>query len=56
MDPQTVIAAIGRPDKKVRQTNQDGIETEDWIYGNPPAKTIFVTFVGERVLRVEEFN
>jgi hypothetical protein len=56
MDQQTVIAAIGRPDKKVRETNQDGIETEDWIYGNPPAKTIFVTFVGERVQRVEEFN
>jgi hypothetical protein len=54
MDQQTVIAAIGRPDKKVRQTNQDGIETEDWIYGNPPAKTLFVTFTGDKVSRVEE--
>jgi hypothetical protein len=56
MDQQTVIAAIGRPDKKVRETNQDGIQTEDWIYGNPPAKTIFVTFIGDKVSRVEEFN
>jgi hypothetical protein len=54
MDQQTVIAAIGRPDKKVRETNQDGIESEDWIYGNPPAKTVFVTFIGEKVSRVEE--
>ena len=56
MDQQTVIAAIGRPDRKVRETNPDGVETEDWIYGNPPAKTLFVTFVGEKVTKVEEFN
>jgi hypothetical protein len=54
MDQQTVIAAIGRPDKKVREANADGIETEDWIYGNPPARTIFVTFIGEKVTRVEQ--
>jgi hypothetical protein len=56
MDQQTVIAAIGRPDRKVRETNPDGVETEDWIYGNPPAKTLFVTFVGDKVTKVEEFN
>jgi hypothetical protein len=54
MDQQTVIAAIGRPDKKVRETNPDGIETEDWIYGNPPAKTVFVTFIGDKVQKVEQ--
>jgi hypothetical protein len=54
MDQQTVIAAIGRPDKKVREANADGVETEDWIYGNPPARTLFVTFIGEKVTRVEQ--
>ena len=54
MDGKTVIAAIGRPDRKVREKNQDGVETEDWIYGNPPARTTFVTFIGDRVVRVEE--
>ena len=54
MDQDTVIAAIGRPDKKVRQKNPDGIDTEDWIYGNPPAQTVFVTFLAEKVIRVEE--
>lgn len=56
MDQQTVIAAIGRPDRKVREANADGVETEDWIYGNPPAKTTFVTFIGEKVTKVEVFN
>lgn len=56
MDQQTVIAAIGRPDRKVREANADGIETEDWIYGNPPAKTTFVTFIGDKVTRVQVFN
>ncbi|HKQ87348.1 MAG TPA: hypothetical protein VJS43_11345 [Candidatus Acidoferrales bacterium] len=53
MDQQTVIAAIGRPDQKIRETNVDGIETESWIYGNPPAKTTFVVFIGSRVAKVE---
>lgn len=54
MDQQTVVAAIGRPDRRHREKNQDGVETEDWIYGNPPAKTVFVTFLGDKVIRVEE--
>jgi hypothetical protein len=53
MDQQTVIAAIGRPDQKFRETNADGVETESWIYGNPPAKTTFVVFIGAKVARVE---
>jgi hypothetical protein len=56
MDEDMVIAAVGRPDHKVRQREQDGKETEDWIYGTPPARTVFVTFAGENVIRVKEFN
>lgn len=55
MDQQMVIAAMGRPDRKVRERDADGIETEDWIYGTPPAKTVFVTFQGDKVVRVREF-
>jgi hypothetical protein len=55
MDQQMVIAAMGRPDRKVRERDADGIETEDWIYGIPPAKTVFVTFQGDKVVRVREF-
>lgn len=56
MDEDMVIAAVGRPDHKVRQREPDGRETEDWIYGTPPAKTVFVTFAGDNVIRVKEFN
>jgi hypothetical protein len=56
MDQDMVIAAIGRPDRKVRQREEDGTDTEDWIYGNPPAKTIFVTFAASKVVRVKEFD
>jgi hypothetical protein len=56
MDEDMVIAAMGRPERKVRERGDDGTETEDWIYGNPPAKTIFVTFSGAKVVRVKQFS
>jgi len=56
MDHDMVIAAMGRPDRKVRERNEDGVETEDWIYGTPPGKTVFVTFIGDKVVRVEKFD
>jgi hypothetical protein len=57
MDQEMVIAALGRADHKVRQRDAGtGEETEDWIYGNPPAKTVFVTFSGDKVIRVKSFN
>jgi hypothetical protein len=56
MDEDTVIAALGHPDRKVRSRDADGNDTEDWIYGNPPAKTVFVTFIAGKVSKVEEFG
>jgi len=56
MDQEMVVAAMGRPEHKVREKSADGNETEDWIYGNPPAPTTFVTFAGDTVIRVEVFN
>jgi hypothetical protein len=56
MDQDMVIAAIGRPDRKVRQREEDGTDTEDWIYGSPPDKTVFVTFASAKVVRVKEFD
>jgi hypothetical protein len=55
MDREMVVAALGRPDRKVREKAPDGSETEDWIYGQPPAKTIFVKFEGDKVTQVEQF-
>jgi hypothetical protein len=56
MDEDTVIAALGHPDRKVRSRDADGNSTEDWIYGNPPAKTVFVTFIDGKVTKVKEFG
>jgi hypothetical protein len=56
MNHEMVVAALGRPDKKVRERSPEGEETEDWIYGTPPGKTVFVTFLGDKVIRVKEFN
>jgi hypothetical protein len=55
MDREMVVAALGRPDRKVREKTPDGEETEDWIYGKPPAKTVFVKFDGDKVIKVEQF-
>ncbi len=53
MDREQVLLALGRPRNKVRET-VDGVETEDWIYGQPPGKITFVTFAGSKVTRVRE--
>jgi hypothetical protein len=56
MDHEMVLAAMGRPDHKVRERDPNGEQTEDWIYGSPPAKTVFVTFNGDKVIKVKEYD
>lgn len=53
MDKEQVQLALGRPRYKSRET-KDGMELEDWVFGQPPGKIIFVTFSGNKVLRVKE--
>jgi hypothetical protein len=55
MNRDEVIAAMGKPEHKVRETQPDGVEIEDWIYGTPPGKTVFVSFDGDTVIKVEQF-
>jgi hypothetical protein len=55
MDREEVVAAIGKPEHKVRERDQDGNDIEDWIYGQPPSKTVFVRFTGSRVTSVKQF-
>ena len=44
-----------RSDSKVRET-KEGVEQEDWIYGKPPLKTIFVTFEDDVVVNIQELQ
>ena len=53
MDREQVLLALGRPVRKVREV-KEGDELEDWIYGTPPGKIVFVTFKGNKVTKVKE--
>jgi len=55
MDREELVAAIGKPDHKVRERDSEGNDIEDWIYGQPPSKTVFVRFQGERVTSIKQF-
>lgn len=55
MDREMVVAAIGRPDHKVRERDSEGNDIEDWIYGQPPSKTVFIRFTGDRVTSIKQF-
>lgn len=56
MNRDMVMAALGQPDQKFREKDAKGNETEDWVYGHPPAKTVMVTFAGDKVIRVTDYN
>ncbi len=53
MDRDQVLLAVGHPVHKSRET-KDGLEIEDWVYGTPPGKITFVTFNGDKVIKVKE--
>jgi len=55
MDREEVVAAIGKPEHKVRERDSEGNEIEDWIYGQPPSKTVFVRFLGDRVTSIKQY-
>jgi len=54
MERDQVLMAVGHPGHKSRETNADGVEIEDWVYGTPPGKITFVTFSGNKVIKVKE--
>jgi len=53
MNRDQVLLAVGRPLRKSRES-KDGAEIEDWIYGEPPGRVTFVTFTGDKVVRVKD--
>lgn len=54
MNRDEVLLAVGKPRHKERTVAKDGTELEDWIYGDPPGKIMFVTFAGSKVTKVNE--
>jgi hypothetical protein len=53
MTREQVLLAVGQPVRKSRE-NVNGVDLEDWIYGNPPGKVTFVTLKGQKVIKVFE--
>ena len=53
MTHEQVVMAMGRTSKRSRET-KDGVDLEDWVYGTPPGKITFVTFAGDKVIKVKE--
>lgn len=54
MTREQVLLAVGRPAHKSRETDKDGVEVEDWVFGQPPGKITFVTFNGDKVIKVKD--
>ena len=54
MDKDQVLLALGKPRNKSRETNKEGDELEDWVYGDPPGKMTFVRFSEGKVVKVSE--
>jgi hypothetical protein len=53
MDRDEVLLSMGHPNRKTRES-KDGVDYEDWIYGEPPGRITFVTFAGPKVSRIKE--
>jgi hypothetical protein len=52
MTRDMVVAALGRTGNKSGETDAQGRQVEDWVYGAPPEDTTFVRFYNDRVLQV----
>ena len=54
MDKDQVLTALGRPHNKSRESNADGDELEDWVFGEPPGKMTFIRFKEGKVSEVHD--
>jgi hypothetical protein len=54
MSREDLELAMGKPRLKSRETNKDGVDVEEWVYGSPPSKITFVTFDGDKAVAVKE--
>ncbi len=53
MNREMVLASMGAPESKVRESDESGQKYEEWIYGHQPQTVRFVRFVGDRVSLVK---
>jgi hypothetical protein len=53
MTRDELLLAMGPPIRKSRES-LDGVDLEDWQYGNPPGRVTFVTLKGSKVVKVKD--
>ena len=53
MNRRMVLASLGQPENKLRETSEDGVKYEEWIYGRQPQTVKFIRFVGDRVALIK---
>jgi hypothetical protein len=53
MNHRMVLAALGEPENKVRESSDADGSYEEWIYGHQPQTVKFIRFVGDRVSQVK---
>jgi hypothetical protein len=53
MDQDMVIYSKGRPERKIRENDEQGKPYEEWMYGEPPEDVYFVRFNGIEVTQVK---
>jgi hypothetical protein len=55
MDANTVLLAMGQPNKRIRDKNEHGEEQEDWLYIGRGQRQTFVTFEKDVVVSIREY-
>jgi len=55
MDSNTVMLALGQPNRRHREKNEKGVEQEDWIYIGKGRRQTFVTFEQDVVVSIKEY-
>ena len=55
MDSNTVLLAMGQPNKRIRDKNEKGEEQEDWLYVGRGQRQTFVTFEKDVVVSIREY-
>jgi len=56
MDSNTVLLAMGQPNKRIRDKNTQGEEIEDWLYVGRGKRQTFVTFEKDVVVSIRQYE
>jgi hypothetical protein len=55
MDSNTVLLALGQPNRRNRERNAEGIDQEDWIYSGRGRRVTLVTFEKDVVVKITQY-